>query len=218
MDRRTSLAYPNGMTTSYAYDKGYRLTAMVSKTRSGVVADAWSYGYDAVGNRITKTDLTGNQETYNYDSVYRLTGANYPGGTREGFGYDAAGNRTSQLTEGGATVAYSYDAANQLQSAGSDTFTYDGNGNTLTKARPNGTTTYTYDIKNRLTAIAGPEGSETSTWGPDGSRVAMNNAALNGNVRVLYDTGGNAVLESGTLGSEYMRVYGPGTDELLGEF
>src|SRR5262249_17873602 len=118
----------------------------------------------------------------------------------------------------GQPLTYSYDIANQLLSAGSDTFTYDNNGNALTKKTSAGTTTFTYDIKNRLTAIAGPDGSETSTFPPDNSRLAMVNNGLNGGEHILYDTAANPVLTFGGGSYEYDRVYGPGTDELLAEW
>jgi RHS repeat-associated protein len=43
----------------------------------------------------------------------------------------------------------------------------------------------------------------------------MTNNALNGTGHIIYDTSGNPVLEQ--TGYTYMRIYGPGTDELLGE-
>lgn len=218
MDRRTSLQYPNGITSSYAYDKAYRLSAIVSKNSSNQILDAWSYQYDSVGNRTSKTDMDGNIETYGYDNVYRLTDAHYSGGTREAFTYDPVGNRLTQLTETGQNLTYSYDIANQLLSAGTDTFTYDANGNTKTKTTATGTTSFTYDIKNRITAIAGPDGSETSTFAPDDTRVRMNNSSLTGDEKILYDFTGNPVTTYGGNSYEYERVYGPGTDELLGEW
>jgi YD repeat-containing protein len=165
MDRRTSLQYPNGMTTSYAYDNAYRLTAIAAKDALGNVAEAWSYQYDAVGNRTSKTDMSGAIETYAYDNVYRLTKAAYGDGTAESFTYDPAGNRLARTDQGGTTATYSYDLANQLLKAGSDTFTYDANGNMLTKATSAGTTTLTYNPRNLPTTVAAPDGTETNRYG-----------------------------------------------------
>jgi RHS repeat-associated protein len=158
MDRRTSLAYPNGTKTNYQYDDAYRLTAIATKNAVGNVIDAWSYAYDAVGNRTSKTDMDGRTETYRYDSVYRLTDADYGDGTRESFSYDNVGNRMSRIDETGTRTTYSYDVANQMLAAGADTYTYDGNGNVLTKTSPSPgaaakVTMFTYDGAQSLNSV-----------------------------------------------------------------
>ncbi len=68
------------------------------------------------------------------------------------YNYDNAGNRSS-MTVGAITTTYGYDAANKLLTAGTVSYTYDGNGNPLTKTdtSTSQTTTYTYDTENRLT-------------------------------------------------------------------
>ncbi|HEV7767942.1 MAG TPA: DUF6531 domain-containing protein, partial [Thermoanaerobaculia bacterium] len=113
MDRRTELEYPNGIVASYDYDDAYRLTAMVSKDAAGAVVDAWSYRYDSVGNRTSKTDMDGKTEDYRYDNVYRLTDVAYADGSFEKFTYDPVGNRLARA-DSFETTTYSYDIANQL--------------------------------------------------------------------------------------------------------
>ncbi len=216
MDRRTSLLYPNGVATSYAYDNAYRITAIATKNALADVIDGWSYQYDAVGNRISKTDINGKAESYSYDNTYRLSEARYGDGSRESFTYDPAGNRLTRSDESGTTIQYSYDVANQLLSAGNDTFVYDGNGSATSKTTVRGTTTLVYDGQNRVTSIAGPDGNETSVWGPDGTRVRMNNATQSyGDSKLLYDLRGNAIYDA--AGYTIYRVLGPGVDEVLGE-
>jgi RHS repeat-associated protein len=219
MDRRTSLAYPNGATTSYAYDNAYRLTAMVTKS-GGAVVDAWSYQYDAVGNRLSKTDMNGTLESYQYDAVDRLTKASYGDGTSESFTYDAVGNRLTRTDERGLTTTYSYDIANQLLKAGTDTFTYDNNGNLLTKSTSSGTTTLAYNARNLPLTVAAPDGTETNIYGPMGERMEIRGAAVeNGDVYPEYDLAGNPYLDTDSgLGVWIYRVYGPGVDEPLAEW
>lgn len=50
------------------------------------------------------------------------------------------------------------------------TFTYDANGNTLSKTDASGTTTYTWDYENRLTSVTLPNsgGTVSFTYDPDG--------------------------------------------------
>ena len=50
-----------------------------------------------------------------YDSLYRLTGAEYSTGEFYQYAYDAVGNRLSLTTHAGV-VNYAYDAANRLTS------------------------------------------------------------------------------------------------------
>lgn len=219
MDRRTSLQHPNGINTTYAYDKVYRLTSVASKDGLGNVIDAWSYQYDAVGNPTAKTSMDGKTETYRYDDVYRLTEANYADGTFEKFTYDPAGNRTSLIDPNG-TITYSYDVANQLLRAGSDTFTHDANGNPLTRVSSRGTTTYTWDFNDRLTNVDGPDGRETNLYSVDGMRVDLSGAPMeNGQVRVFYDLDHNPILDWGIDNQTWTyRLYGPGMDEPLAEY
>ena len=53
-----------------------------------------SYGYDAVGNRISQTKADGTVISYGFDAVNRLTSITYPGGAIS-YGYDEVGNRMS---------------------------------------------------------------------------------------------------------------------------
>ena len=219
MDRRTSLQYPNGVVTSYAYDKAYRLTSLVSKDTLGAVLDAWSYQYDAVGNRTVKTDADGHSERYEFDNTHRLTSATYGDGSFEKFTYDGVGNRLTRTTEGGSTL-YAYDIANQLLSAGADTFTYDGNGNVLTRNSPRGATTFSYDYKDRLINVNGPDGRETNLYSANGLRVDMSGASIeNGQVRVFYDLNQNPIVDWGTDNRIWTyRLYAPGVDTPLAEY
>jgi RHS repeat-associated protein len=227
MDRRTELVAPNGMTTRYDYDTGYRLTGIATTDLRGQLADAWSYTYDAVGNRTTKTDLTGRSETYQYDEVDRLTRASYGDGTEEAFTYDPAGNRMTRTTETGVPVANSYDVANQMLTAtsptSSETYSYDANGSVTSKLAGGKTTGYVWDAMNRLTrvAVSGTTTAEESRYYPDGSRSWFRSSAVNdyADTRVLYDPSGNPIAdEFGSGPLQVVRIYGPGVDEVLGEY
>jgi len=85
--------------------------------------------------------------TYTYDNLYRLTQATnpLPALPDESFEYDALGNR-DPLTS-------TYDNANRLLNDGTNTYTYDDNGNLIQKVEPTLTTDYIYDAENQLIEI-----------------------------------------------------------------
>ncbi len=78
------------------------------------------------------------------------------------------GNRLSSL----GVSPYSYNTSNELTSLPGTTYTYDNNGNTLTKVDGTGTTSYTWDYENRLSqaTLPGTGGTVTFKYDPFGSR------------------------------------------------
>ncbi|MBX3038550.1 MAG: hypothetical protein KF758_16690 [Anaerolineales bacterium] len=91
---------------------------------------------------------------YSYDSLYRLTDANYSNGDWHQYGYDAVGNRlntTQGVDEVLADFDYVYDDANRLIEMEEVEYTWDDNGNLL----DDGVSEYAYDSANRLIAISG---------------------------------------------------------------
>jgi RHS repeat-associated protein len=73
----------------------------------------------------------------------------------------AAGSTLAQpLTTPAATAVF--NGGNQMSSYGSQTYTYDANGNRLTQSASGGASTYTWDGRNRLQSIADPNGVTTS--------------------------------------------------------
>jgi YD repeat-containing protein len=73
--------------------------------------------------------------------------------------YDAVGNRLSLTQDNEETLHYSYNAANQLLQTGDTSFTYDDNGNQLSKTNSEGVVEYSYDGRNRLVEAAFEDGS-----------------------------------------------------------
>jgi YD repeat-containing protein len=122
---------------------------------------------------------------YEYDDLHRLTGeqvtslsTNYS----KVFIYDNAGNRTRQVTSGdGITgtptsygiVDYTYDSRDRLLTEGLQTYSYDPNGNLITKS---GEASYTWDYENRLIRVLKTDGTIVKyTYDPDGNRIATTN-------------------------------------------
>jgi RHS repeat-associated protein len=135
---RLSVTEHTGRSVAYGYDALYRLT---SETVGGdpVAAGngAVGYTYDAVGNRLTRTSTLAGVEptTSSYDANDRASADIY----------DANGNT---LQSQGMT--YRFDFENRLTSAGegSVAFSYDGDGNRVSKTAGGVTTRYLVDTQN----------------------------------------------------------------------
>src|SRR5262249_39657676 len=133
---------PN-ISTALSYDNADRLTDITHTSSSAGTLSEFSYTYDAA-SRITA--YTGPEGTvnYSYDNTDQLTGAS--GARSESYSYDANGNR--------AMTGYTTGTGNRLTSDGTYSYTYDNEGNTLTKsASGSGETDYTWDYRNRLTDV-----------------------------------------------------------------
>ncbi len=178
---RASVRYPNGVTTTYAYDALNRLTVLESQRSDGTVVSRYQYTLGAAGNRTRIVEHTGRTVDYSYDVLYRLTrefiteplGAT----TQIDYGYDAVGNRLSKTVDGLFTVNYAYDANDRLLSEGSTTYSYDANGNTLSK-NDGSLTSYVYDAENRLIHAQTATDTIDYTYDANGIRQSQ---TVNGN-------------------------------------
>ena len=100
------------------------------------------------------------QHTYSYDAVDRLKTASYsnPIQPNENYSYDAVGNRNaSQLT-----ASYTYQRFNRLTNTSTANYSYDLNGNLISKTDSTGTTQYAWDFENRLRQVTLPSGMTVS--------------------------------------------------------
>ena len=134
----------------------------------------YQYGYDLTGNIVSKATEQGTSN-YNYDTLDHLTGATYTNSsqTNETYTYDPLANRTSSAT----TASYTYNANNQLTQAGSISYTYDENGNTLSQTDANNaanTRSYRYDTDNRLIEVHDASNAIIATYryDPFGRRIS----------------------------------------------
>ena len=99
-------------TTTLRYDAVYRQTEETKRDSSNNVVYSLTYGYDAVGNRTTKT-LGGTTVYYGYDDNNKLTkiGTTSGGNDLATFSYDYNGNMTgvSGSMFGSKTMVYNDD-------------------------------------------------------------------------------------------------------------
>ena len=127
--RPSSVTYPNGQTTTYAYlsnalDK--RLQEIHHKKPDATTLSRFTYTYDAIGNIKGWTQQSGtsapNVYEFGYDQVDELVSAVYrttdPAPVvlkRYAYTYDFAGNRTAEQIDDAVTGA-TYDNMNRLTS------------------------------------------------------------------------------------------------------
>jgi RHS repeat-associated protein len=113
--RRSSMSYPNGVVTSYAYDELNRLLRLKADRGATPITD-FQYAYDVAGNRIRKQQLD-YTENYTYDLLDQLTGVDRSGDGANHwlYSYDRIGNRVTEQI--GSTVSTSsYNERNEVLS------------------------------------------------------------------------------------------------------
>ncbi|MGC2830144.1 MAG: IPT/TIG domain-containing protein, partial [Candidatus Acidiferrum sp.] len=160
LSRRTQMTRPNSITTNYSYDNLSRLLSALHQSGSTTL-DGATYTVDNAGNRTAKTDQYANvTSNYTYDPIYELTQVTQATNTTESYTYDAVGNRLSSL----GVSPYNVNASNELTSTPSTTYTFDNNGNTLTKVVGSNTTSYAWDYENRLTSVTLPGSGGTVSF------------------------------------------------------
>ena len=146
----------NGTTTRYTYDAAGQLLDLVNENSQGSVQSRFTYTYDVNGNRTSMTSLDGTT-TYEYDAAGQLIAVTFPDNRQISYTYDKAGNRVT-VTDDGISTSYTSNEMNQYTVVGEAVYTYDADGNMVSKTDPSGETTYEYDSENRLLKMVTPEG------------------------------------------------------------
>jgi RHS repeat-associated protein len=214
LSRRTQMTRPNNVTTNYTYDNLSRLTSVLHQL-SGSTIDGASYTLDSAGNRTAKVDqLAAVTSNYTYDAIYQLMQVTQANNTTESYSYDPVGNRTASL----GVSSYTTNASNELTATSNASYTYDSNGNTLTKTVGSNTTSYVWDFENRLTSatLPGSGGTVTFKYDPLGHRIYKSSSA--GTSIYAYD-GDNLIEETNSAGAVVARYALTGNiDEPLAMF
>ena len=147
----TSRTLPNGVTATYQYDGLDRLTRLTDATSTATIADA-QYQHNTA-SQITQIAEPAQTRSFAYDSADRLTSVTNPTQTLESYSYDGVGNRTSSHV----STSYSYQPFNRVVAIGSNSYSYDNNGNIISKTDGSGTWAYSWDYENRLKQVTCPD-------------------------------------------------------------
>jgi len=143
---------PNTSINTNLYDPLARLTATYLKTSGGTLRDKAEYAYNALSQRRTFTNGSGESVVYSYDKIGQLKIADSSlNASDRGYTYDTAWNlgyRTNNVT----LEAFTVDGRNQLTNTPYGSGTFDANGNTLSSA--GGSRIYAYDDENQLISLS----------------------------------------------------------------
>jgi hypothetical protein len=178
LSRLTQATQGNNVVTSYGYNAFTgRLTGISGGLGGGNAVQADSYGYDSVGNLLSRTQRNAvggtTSETFGYDPLDRLATSQVSGQTAKSYGYDAIGNLTSK--SGVGTLAYGAACGGRscphaVQSSSViGAFSYDGNGN-LTAGDG---LSVTWTAWNQPATITRGATSASFQYGPEHQRVAQ---------------------------------------------
>jgi RHS repeat-associated protein len=125
--------------STLTYDAGSRLINLDHQNGSGTNLANYTYGYD-LANRLTTETLNGGAPTtYGYDVTNQLATVVNSSGTTT-FGYDLNGNRTN--------TGYVTGSENQLTTDGTYSYTYDKEGNLITKTNISTSEQWTFGYDN----------------------------------------------------------------------
>jgi RHS repeat-associated protein len=193
----TDLNTPQG-DVDYTYNLAGQILTLVD-VGTGTTTNT----YDSAGRPATTTDAFGDVSSYTYDSAGRLSRKDNPNGTYEVYAYDSRNRVTSivtknssnavlqsrvytfdlasqvtQVVECGVTTDYDYGDIGQLIEESKSTgyveaYTYDANGNRLTRTVNSVTESYSYDNADKLTGITVGSDARTFTYDAAGRTTGI---------------------------------------------
>jgi len=200
----TGMVLGNNLTQSYVYfsaTENYRLDKALLKVNGGSNIYYREYEYDDVGNITQFITSTAGQvqeeQTFSYDSLGRLKTAKAVGGpapydhssASTDYDYDAIGNLVNMAgTPLGYQDSAHKHAVTHRNGNPTPSYTYDDNGNMVTRIE--GSTTYNqvFDVENRLKTVSLTGNSAVTNFAYDASGQRLRTAVAPSGSPVANDT------------------------------
>ncbi len=213
---RSQVVDQTGQKTTYTYDSLSRLTGANVYNSAGTHENAFTYAYDAAGNRTSYTQgvTSPGTITYTYNAANELVShsGNIPNGVK--YTYDNNGNvtgwtpvspsitynKTNQMTAfGSTTFSYSGPDQDQRVQVNSTNYVYSGLGCDC-ESNSAGSTYYTHDNKGQLIDERTSTGTYYYLFDGLGSVVGLTDStgALAGNETYHYDPYGQLISQPRT--------------------
>ena len=215
-NRRVTMTVAGQPTVNYTYDNANRLTQITQGSNLVTI------GYDDADRRASLTLPNGNSVVYAYNAASELTSLTYKQGASVigdlTYTYDAAGNRIKQggafarTTIPPALFTVSYNVNNQQTTFGTNTLTYDFNGNLQTVTDAGGTATYSWNARNQLAGISSTGFAASFSYDSFGRRTGKTVQGVTTNF--VYD-GLNPIQEKSGATVTANLLTGLGIDEFF---
>ncbi|MBK8812762.1 MAG: hypothetical protein IPN69_18805 [Acidobacteria bacterium] len=208
-NRPETRTFPNGVTTTYTFDRMSRLTRLKDTSQTATLFDR-QYEYDNA-NQIESVTEPSRVRNFSYDFVNRLTGMTSPTEPAESYDFDKVGNRTSSHRS--ANYGYESGQFNRVSSTDTAGYVYDQNGNIRMKAEGKELWRYQWDFDNRLVSASTRKQTVRYKYDALGRRIQRFIVGARENTKFIYD-GADVIADdnSGTL-TKYLN--GPGIDNKL---
>ncbi|TXT25395.1 MAG: hypothetical protein FD131_4596 [Rhodocyclaceae bacterium] len=209
---------PNGMATTFVYNKAGNVTSVTeTPPAGGGSARATSFTYDNAQQLKTASLADGVVLTYAYDAAHRLTSVTDNAGNKVAYAYDLKDNRTQTVVKDSdgtirRQVDYAFNARNfvtSITAGGSVTqMGLDAVGNTTSITDPNGhATTYAYDPLNRITSVLDRLQGTASTGYDSAGHLASLTAPNDANWAFTTDGLGNQEAEASPDRGQVQRTF-----------
>ena len=164
-----TLTLGNGVVTTYTYLATNGRMSTLSTVKGTTSLQGLEYTYDAMGNVTALIDTVNCDQAFTYDELDRLLTATGPYGSLT-YAYDQIGNMTSNSQVGSYTYPTSGSTSvrpHAVSTAGSNSYTYDANGNLTVGAGR----TISYDSEDLPTSITQSGMTTTFVYDGGGNRV-----------------------------------------------